>query len=175
MNLFLLSVICVAREFFNAVDSIRQLSLILDWRFQGHQSLCFCWRFLVGCDTVFTNDFMRQMTLFSLLISFVNRELVCAVNSIRQPWLNFQRWFLVLLWLIVCLTNPCVKFKSIFAIGFMRRSWIRWRCRLHMSASLILQWRFQGQQSLCFCWRFLVDSDVVCNDDSMRLRWFCFL
>jgi hypothetical protein len=124
MNLFLLSVICIAREFFNAVDSIRQLSLILDWRFQGHQSLCFCWRFLVGCDAVFTNDFMRQMTLFSLLISFVNRELVCAVNSIRQSWLNFQRWFLVLLWLIVCLTIPSVKLESIFAIGFMRRSWI---------------------------------------------------
>ena len=74
------------------------------------------------------------MTLFSLLISFVNRELVRAVDSIRQPWLNFQRWFLVLLWLIVCLTIPCVKHESIFAIGFMRRSWIRWRCRIHTSA-----------------------------------------
>jgi len=133
MNLFLLSDLYVAREFFDAADSIRHVSLILQWPFQGHHSLCFRWWFLVGCDAVFTNDFMRQMTLFSLLISFVNRELVCAVNSIRQSWLNFQRWFLVLLWLIVCLTNPCVKLESIFAIGFMRRSWIRWRCRLHMS------------------------------------------
>ena len=73
------------------------------------------------------------MTLFSLLISLVNRELVCAVDSIHQPWLNFQRSFLVLLWLIVCLTIPCVKHESIFSIGFMRRSWIRWRCRLHKS------------------------------------------
>ena len=39
------------------------------------------------------------MTLFSLMISFVNRELVFAVDSIRHPWLNFQRWFLVLQWL----------------------------------------------------------------------------
>jgi hypothetical protein len=39
------------------------------------------------------------MTLFSLMISFFNRELVFAVDSIRQPWLNFQRWFLVLQWL----------------------------------------------------------------------------
>jgi hypothetical protein len=31
----------------------------------------------------------------------------------------------------VCLTIPCVKHESIFAITFMRRSWIRWRCRLH--------------------------------------------
>jgi len=124
MNLFFLSVLCVAREFFDAVDSIRQVSLIFQLWFQGLQWLCFRWRFLVGCDAVFTNDFMRQMTLFSLMISFVNRELVCAVNSIRQSWLNFQRWFLVLLLLIVCLTIPSVKLESIFAIGFMRRSWI---------------------------------------------------
>jgi len=39
------------------------------------------------------------MTLFSLLISSVNRELVFAVDSIHHPWLNFQRWFLVLQWL----------------------------------------------------------------------------
>ena len=39
------------------------------------------------------------MSLFSLLISSVNRELVFAVNSIHHPWLNFQRWFLVLQWL----------------------------------------------------------------------------
>jgi hypothetical protein len=83
----------------------------------------FHWRFLAS-----------TMTLFSLLISFVNRELVCAADSIRQPWLKFQTWFLVLLWLILCLTIPCIKHESIFAIGFMRRSWIRGRCRLHKSA-----------------------------------------
>jgi len=37
-----------------------------------------------------------MMTLFSLLISCVNRELVFGVDSISQPRLNFQRWFLVL-------------------------------------------------------------------------------
>jgi len=55
--------LCVAREFFDAVDSIRQLSLILQWRFQGHQSLCFRWRFLVGSDVVFTDDSIRQRWL----------------------------------------------------------------------------------------------------------------
>jgi len=35
---------------------------------------------------------------------------------------------------IVCLTIPCLKHESIFSIGFMRRSWILWRCRLHTSA-----------------------------------------
>jgi len=60
MNLFLLSVLCVAREFFDAADSIRHVSLIPQWQFQGHHSLCFRWRFLVGCDAVFTNDSMRH-------------------------------------------------------------------------------------------------------------------
>jgi aryl carrier-like protein len=69
MTLFLLSVLCVAREFFDAVDSIRQLSLILQWRFKGHQSLFFRWRFLVGGDAVFTDD------------------------STRQRWLCFLYWF----------------------------------------------------------------------------------
>jgi hypothetical protein len=146
------------------------------------------------------------MTLFSLLISSVNRELVFSVDSIHHPCLNFQRWFLVLQWLsfqwrfmhkhshcgfddsirqtwiyfcyrfyaslvnsltlstpyvschsyfsgdfkvygdsvfaddlwistgIVCLTIPCLKHESIFSNGFMRPSWILWRCRLHTSA-----------------------------------------
>jgi len=39
------------------------------------------------------------MTLFSLLISSVNRELVFSVDSIHDPCLNFQRWFLILQWL----------------------------------------------------------------------------
>jgi hypothetical protein len=39
------------------------------------------------------------MTLFSLMISFVNRELVFTVDSSHHPCLNFQRWFLVLQWL----------------------------------------------------------------------------
>jgi len=39
------------------------------------------------------------MTLFSLLISCVNRELDFAVDSMRHPSLKFQWWFLVLHWL----------------------------------------------------------------------------
>ena len=75
------------------------------------------------------------MTLFSLMISLVNRELVFAVDSTRQPWLNFQRWFLVLQWLSFCwrfmdqhwhsvFDDSMRQNESIFAIGFMRRSWI---------------------------------------------------
>jgi len=123
MNRFLLSVSLVGREFFNAINSIRQLALISQWRFHG-----------------------STVTLFSLLISFVNRELACTVDSILQPWLSFKYDFSFYsdsvigedFWIstsIVCLTIPCVKHESIFAIGFTRRSCILWRCRLHTSAA----------------------------------------
>jgi len=139
------------------------------------------------------------MTLFSLMISFVNRELVFAVDSIRQPWLNFQRWFLVLLWLIVCLTIPCVKHESIFAIGFMRRSWILWSCRLHTSAvthtwvaisrSIVTLFSLMISGRLChsFHWRFhastttlfsllisLVNRELVFAVDSTLQPWLNF-
>jgi len=86
------------------------------------------------------------MTLFSLLISFVNRELACDVDSVRQSWLSFKHDFsfysdsvfaedFLINTGIACMTIPCVKQESIFAIGFTRRSWILWRCRLHTSAA----------------------------------------
>jgi hypothetical protein len=77
-----------------------------------------------------------MMTLFSLLISCVNRELVFGVDSISQPRLNFQRWFLVLQWLSfggrfldqhsqsVC-DNSILNHQSVFAIDMMRRSCYR--------------------------------------------------
>jgi hypothetical protein len=146
MNLFLLSLSRVSREFFDAIDSIRQLSLILLWRFQGPQWLCFRWRFLVSSDAVSSDDAMRQRWLFYLLISFVNRELACVVDFVRQPWLSFKHDFSFYsdsvfadnFWIstgIVCLTIPCAKHESIFAIGFSRQSWILWCCRLQMSGA----------------------------------------
>jgi len=85
------------------------------------------------------------MTLFSLLISFVNRELVFAVDSIRQPWLNFQRWFLVLLWLSfrwrfmdqhwhIVFDYSMHQTWIYFCYRFYASLWILWRCRLHTSA-----------------------------------------
>jgi hypothetical protein len=60
MTIFSLSIWCVYREFIDAVDSIRQLSLSFQWRFQVLQWLCFRWWFLVSSDAVFTDDSMRQ-------------------------------------------------------------------------------------------------------------------
>jgi hypothetical protein len=73
------------------------------------------------------------MALFCLLISFLNRELACAVDSIRQPSLSFKddfsfysdSAFAADFWIstsIMYLTIPFVKHESIFAIGFTRRS-----------------------------------------------------
>ena len=73
------------------------------------------------------------MTQFSLLISFVNRDFVFAVDSIHQPWLNFQRWFLVLQWLSFwcwfldqhwqsVFDNSILSHQFIFAIDFIRKS-----------------------------------------------------
>jgi len=99
MSLFLLSVLCVAREFFEAVYSIHQLSLIFQWRFQGQQSLSFRWWFLVGCDTVFTDDSMRQTWIcfcYWFYASLVNS--FDAIDSIRQLPLIFQWRFQGLRW-----------------------------------------------------------------------------
>ena len=78
MNLFLLSVSPVGREFFDAIDSIRQLSLILQWRFQDPQWLCFRWRFLVSDEAVFTSDSMGQ------------DDPVLSFDFIRQPWISMR-------------------------------------------------------------------------------------
>ena len=151
------------------------------------------------------------MTLFSLMISFVNRELVFAVHSIRQPGLNFQRWFLVLHWLSFrwrfmdqhwhSVFDDSMRQKWIyFAIGFMPRSWILWRCRLHTSAVThtsvaisrspvtLFSLTISGRLRRSFHWRFhaslmtlfsqlisFVNRELVCAVDSIRQPWLNFL
>ena len=73
MNLFLLSVLCVAREFFDAVDSIRQ-----------HHSY-FSGDFNVTSDSVFADDFWSVVTQFSLTIPCVNDDSVFSIDFFRQP------------------------------------------------------------------------------------------
>jgi len=148
--------------------------------------------FKVCCDYVFADDFWlgvmqfhyrfhaSMMTLFSVLISCVNCELVFVVDSISQPRLNFQRWFLFLQWLSfwwqfldphwqsVC-DNSIFNHQSIFVVNMMRRSW----CRFHTSAVTQISVIILRLQRLCFRWRFMVRSDAVSlaipcvNDDSI--------
>jgi hypothetical protein len=122
------------------------------------------------------------MTLFSLLILFVNRELACAVDSIRQPWLSFKddfsfysdKVFADNFWTstgIVCLMIPCAKDESIFAIGLRVARLFFDAVDTIRQLPLIFQLRFQGVQGLCFSWRFLVSSDSIFTHNFMRQPW----
>jgi hypothetical protein len=116
------------------------------------------------------------MTLFSLMISLVNRELVFAVNSTSQPWLNFQRWFLVLQCLsfrwwfhasrmtLFSLLISSVNRELVFAVDSIHHPWLnfqRW--------FLVLQW-------LSFWWWFMYKYWHCVFHDSMRQTWmyFCY-
>jgi hypothetical protein len=129
--------------------------------------------FRIHSDSLFADDFWSvvtqfwwrfhasPMTMFSLLISFVNRELACVVDSVRQPWLSFKHDFSFYsdsifaddFWIstgIEGLTIPCVKQEFIFATGFTPRSWILWRCRLHTSAATHITVAISGSKVTLF-------------------------
>ena len=60
MTVFLLSIWCIGREFFDAVDSTRQLSLSFRSWFQIIRWLCLCWWFMVQpWHSVFDNSIRR--------------------------------------------------------------------------------------------------------------------
>jgi len=126
------------------------------------------------------------MTPFSLLISFVNRELGCAVDSIRHPSLTFKDDFSFYsdsafaddFWIstsIMYLTIPFVKHESIFAIGFTRQSWILWRYRLHTSAVTHITVAISGSTLTLFSLTISGQQWRSLGDDSMRQLWLCFL
>jgi hypothetical protein len=146
MTLFLLLFWCVVREFSDAVDSTRQLSLSIHWWFQGLQWLCFSCRFMnQQWHSVFGN-FMRRPWLY-----FCYRFDALFVNSVTLS-IPYGRCHSVFiddfkvysypifggdLWIsrdIAFLTIPCVGHHSIFAINLMRLSWFHWRCRFHAVA-----------------------------------------
>jgi hypothetical protein len=146
MNLFLLWIFCVDREFISAVKSIRQLSLSIKWRFNSLKRLSFRWRFMdMHWHNIFDNS-MRQPWLYfcyrfdesvvnslTLSISYVSCHSVFSDDSkVYKESVFADDW-----WIsrdIVLLTIPYVSHDSIFAIDLMCRSWIHLRCRFHMSA-----------------------------------------
>jgi len=105
------------------------------------------------------------MTLFSLLISSVNHELVFAVDSIHHPWLNFQRWFLVLQWLSFRWRFLAKHWHSVFDDS-MRPTWIYFCYRFYVSLvnSLTLSNPYIGCHS-CLSGDFKVNGDSVFADD----------
>jgi len=105
------------------------------------------------------------MTLFSLMISFVNRELVFAVDSIRQPWLNFQRWFLVLQWFSFHWRFMDQHWHSVFDDS-MPQTWIFFFYRFY--ASLVISLTLPTPYVSChsyFSGDFKVYGDSVFTDD----------
>jgi hypothetical protein len=105
------------------------------------------------------------MTLFSLLISSVNRELVFGVDSIHHPWLNFQRWFLVLQWLSFRWLFMHKHWHCVFDDS-MRQTWIYFYYRFYASLmhSLTLSTPYVSCHSY-FSGDFKVYTDSVFADD----------
>jgi len=105
------------------------------------------------------------MTLFSLLISTVNRELVFVVDSICHPSLNFQRWFLVLQWLSFRWWFMYKYWHCVFDDS-IRQTWISFCYRFY--GSLVNSWTLSTPYVRChsyFSCDFKVYSDSVFADD----------
>jgi hypothetical protein len=146
MTLFLLWILFVGREFNDVVDSIRQLSLIIKWRFQGLQGLCFRWRFMdQPWHNIFDNSMHQPWIYFcyGFYASIVNSMTLSIPYGSCHSVLNddltvySDSVFANNLWIcidIAFLTIPCVSHDSIFAINLMRGSWSHWRCRFHTPA-----------------------------------------
>jgi hypothetical protein len=110
------------------------------------------------------------MTLFSLMISSVNHELVFAVDSIRHPWLSFQRWFLVLRWLSFRWRFMDQHWYSVFDDS-MHQTWIYFCYRFYVSLvnSLTLSSPYVSCHSY-FSGDFKVYGDSVFADDFWSVR-----
>jgi hypothetical protein len=121
MSLFLLTIWCVGHEFIYAVDSIRQLSLSFQWRFQGLQDSVFSDDLWISNDIAFWQFHVSAMTLFLLSIWCVGREFIDTVDSICQLSLSFHGWFLGLQRLMNSLTLlvPYVSCHSVFRDNFL--------------------------------------------------------
>ena len=146
MTLFLQSIWCVSREFIDAVNSVRHLSLSIQLRLQGLHRLSFCSRFMDQLwHCVFDNS-MRQPWLYFCYWfdkSVVNSLTLsipygcCHSVFIDDFKFNKDSVFADDLWIIseiTFLTIPCVNHDSIVSIDLMCQSWIHWRCRLYTSA-----------------------------------------
>jgi hypothetical protein len=79
-----LSIWCVGREFIDAVDAMRKLSLSIRWWFEGQLLLCFGrWFMDQPWHSVFDNSMRRPWLYIFLSIWCVGREFIDVVDSIR--------------------------------------------------------------------------------------------
>jgi len=92
-------------------------------------------------DSVFADDFLYFCYRFHALVA---NSLTLSIPYVRCHSVfsdGFKAYsdplFADDLWIsrqIAFLTIPCISHESIFAVDWMRLSWIHWRCRLHTSA-----------------------------------------
>jgi len=156
MTLYLLSIGCIIREFSDAVDSIRRLSLSIHWRFEVLQWFCFCCRFVDQLwHSVFVNS-MRQRWLYfcfrfdaSVINSLTLSITYVGCHSVFIDDFKVYSYcvFTVDLWIsrdIAFFTIPYVSHDSIllsiWCIGREFNDTINSIRRL----SLSIHWRFQG-------------------------------
>jgi hypothetical protein len=78
ITLILLSIWSVGREFSDAVDSTRQLSLCFQWGFQGLQDSVFAYYFWISSDIAF------------LTIPCVSHDSIFAIDLMRRSWIHFR-------------------------------------------------------------------------------------
>jgi len=184
MTLFLLLIWCVDSEFTDAVNSIRQVSLSIHWRFQGLRWPYFHWRFMdQPSNNVFDNS-MHHMSLFLLSIWFVGHEFIDDVDYKRRSlsihwWfqglqrLCFCWWFMVQHrhrvfdnsmrqpWLYFLLSIWCVSREFIDGVDFIHQ------------LSLSIHWWF-WLQWLYFHWRLRDKPWHIVFDNSMSQSWLYF-
>jgi len=155
--------------------------------------------FKVNSHSVFADDFWSVVTQFSLTIPCVNDDSVFSIDFIRQPWISIRcrfhpstltqfskmisrstvTQFLLTIYgstLALCVWRFHASNRNLFSLSVLcvAREFIDAVDSISQ-LSLIFQWQYLGLRWLCFRWRFLICSDAVFTDDSMRQRWLCFL
>ena len=145
MTLVLLSIWYVSHEFIHTVDSICQLSLSIQWWFQGLQWLTLRWRFMdQQRHSVFDNSIYQPWLYFcyqfdasvvnSLMLSipYVSCHSVFSDDFKVYSDSVFTNDFGSVVTQF-SLTIPCVNDDLVFSIDFMRPPWISLSWWFHAS------------------------------------------
>ena len=143
MNLFLIWILYLYRECNDAVEYIRQLSLSIKWQYDCLERLSSRWRIMdLHWHSIFDNSMHQRWLHFCYQFdTSVVKSLTLSIPyvSCHSVFIDDSKVYTVFvftdnLWIssdIAFFTIPCVSHDSIFAMDFMRRSWIQWCCRFH--------------------------------------------
>jgi len=188
ITLFLQSIWCVGRELSDVVDSIRQLSLNIHWRFQGLQLLCFPQRFIdqpwhtfftilcVSHDSSFAINLMCRsskhlrcqfhtsaVTQFSLRIS-MSIETQFSLTIYELPVTKGFSQFHALAMTLYLLSIGCIVREFRDVVDSIHR------------LPFSIDWWFQGLQLLCFRLWFMDQlwQNIFNNSISQPWLYFCY-